>query len=115
MRINPILLTLCCRGCALTVAAQLRSLTARILQLEDERNLNGNELIKLLKHAAPQVRQVNIALSGKDTGGSEWSITHAPQPHLAAGFAQAVAEIAFSMGKPAFIQACVPPLTLNSC
>ncbi len=32
-------------------------LQARILQLEDERNLNGDELTKLLKHAAPAVRQ----------------------------------------------------------
>lgn len=32
------------------------SLHARIIQLEDERNLNGDELAKLLKHSAPQVR-----------------------------------------------------------
>ncbi len=38
-------------------------LQARILQLEDERNLSGDELIKLLKHAAPAVRhRVIIAL-----------------------------------------------------
>ena len=30
---------------------------ARILQLEDERNLNGDELAKLLKHASPKVRE----------------------------------------------------------
>ena len=33
------------------------SLHARILQLEDERNLNGDELTKLLKHALPKVRE----------------------------------------------------------
>jgi cyclophilin family peptidyl-prolyl cis-trans isomerase/HEAT repeat protein len=31
-------------------------LHARIIQLEDERNLNGDELTKLLKHSSPQVR-----------------------------------------------------------
>lgn len=30
---------------------------ARIIQLEDERNLNGDELAKLLKHASPKVRE----------------------------------------------------------
>ena len=25
---------------------------------------------------------VGMALSGKDTGGSQWFVTHAPQPHL---------------------------------
>ena len=32
-------------------------LHARIIQLEDERNLNGDELAKLLKHASPKVRE----------------------------------------------------------
>ena len=27
-----------------------------------------------------------MALSGKDTGGSQWFITHAPQPHLNGGY-----------------------------
>lgn len=29
---------------------------------------------------------VGMALSGKDTGGSQWFVTHAPQPHLDGGF-----------------------------
>lgn len=33
------------------------TLHARIIQLEDERNLNGDELTKLLKHASPKVRE----------------------------------------------------------
>ena len=33
------------------------TLHARIIQLEDERNLNGDELAKLLKHASPNVRE----------------------------------------------------------
>jgi cyclophilin family peptidyl-prolyl cis-trans isomerase len=27
-----------------------------------------------------------MALSGKDTGGSQWFATHAPQPHLDGGY-----------------------------
>jgi cyclophilin family peptidyl-prolyl cis-trans isomerase len=29
---------------------------------------------------------LGMALSGKDTGGSQWFITHAPQPHLDGGY-----------------------------
>jgi cyclophilin family peptidyl-prolyl cis-trans isomerase/HEAT repeat protein len=29
---------------------------------------------------------VGMALSGKDTGGSEWFVTHSPQPHLDGGY-----------------------------
>lgn len=36
---------------------------------------------------APFVRgAVGMALSGKDTGGSQWFVTHAPQPHLDGGY-----------------------------
>jgi cyclophilin family peptidyl-prolyl cis-trans isomerase len=27
-----------------------------------------------------------MALSGNDTGGSQWFVTHAPQPHLDGGY-----------------------------
>jgi len=27
-----------------------------------------------------------MALSGKDTGGSQWFVTHSPQPHLDGGY-----------------------------
>jgi cyclophilin family peptidyl-prolyl cis-trans isomerase len=33
------------------------------------------------EHAA-----VGMALSGKDTGGSQWFVTHSPQPHLDGGY-----------------------------
>jgi cyclophilin family peptidyl-prolyl cis-trans isomerase len=29
---------------------------------------------------------LGMALSGKDTGGSQWFVTHAPQPHLGGGY-----------------------------
>jgi cyclophilin family peptidyl-prolyl cis-trans isomerase len=29
---------------------------------------------------------VGMALSGKDTGGSQWFATHSPQPHLDGGY-----------------------------
>jgi cyclophilin family peptidyl-prolyl cis-trans isomerase/HEAT repeat protein len=46
-------------GCLTTALAQTipPTLQARIIQLEDERNLNGDELAKLLKHASPKVRE----------------------------------------------------------
>ncbi len=47
---------LCCPTVALAQSIP-PSLHARILQLEDERNLNGDELAKLLKHASSKVRE----------------------------------------------------------
>lgn len=47
---------LCCWTAAVAQSIP-PSLHARILQLEDERNLNGDELAKLLKHASPKVRE----------------------------------------------------------
>lgn len=29
---------------------------------------------------------VGMALSGKDTGGSQWFVAHSPQPHLDEGY-----------------------------
>ncbi len=60
--IRTILLLLLCVAwlcCSTATFAQSipPSLHARIIQLEDERNLNGNELAKLLKHASPKVRE----------------------------------------------------------
>jgi len=38
-------------------------------------------------HTAPYARgAVGMALSGKDTGGSQWFVTHSPQPHLDGGY-----------------------------
>lgn len=50
------LMWLCCPFAALsqTISPVLH---ARIIQLEDERNLNGDELAKLLKHASPKIRE----------------------------------------------------------
>jgi cyclophilin family peptidyl-prolyl cis-trans isomerase len=38
-------------------------------------------------NASPYERgAVGMALSGKDTGGSQWFVTHSPQPHLDGGY-----------------------------
>jgi cyclophilin family peptidyl-prolyl cis-trans isomerase/HEAT repeat protein len=38
-------------------------------------------------NAVPYTRgAVGMALSGKDTGGSQWFVTHSPQPHLDGGY-----------------------------
>jgi cyclophilin family peptidyl-prolyl cis-trans isomerase/HEAT repeat protein len=38
-------------------------------------------------NTVPFVRgMVGMALSGKDTGGSQWFVTHSPQPHLDGGY-----------------------------
>ena len=39
-----------------------------------------------INEAPYQRGAVGMALSGKDTGGSQWFVTHAPQPHLDGGY-----------------------------
>src|SRR5689334_4875199 len=49
------------------------NLHARIIQLEDERNLNEGELAELLKHASPKVRERAALAIGRigDKRGTE--------------------------------------------
>ena len=49
--------------------------TSRDYQLRDEINLRKYE-----------TGTVGMALSGKDTGGSQFFIAHSPQPHLDGGY-----------------------------
>jgi cyclophilin family peptidyl-prolyl cis-trans isomerase/HEAT repeat protein len=39
-----------------------------------------------VNEAAYERGAVGMALSGKDTGGSQWFVTHSPQPHLDGGY-----------------------------
>jgi cyclophilin family peptidyl-prolyl cis-trans isomerase/HEAT repeat protein len=39
-----------------------------------------------INEAAYERGAVGMALSGKDTGGSQWFVTHSPQPHLDGGY-----------------------------
>lgn len=39
-----------------------------------------------INEALYQTGAVGMALSGKDTGGSQWFVTHSPQPHLDGGY-----------------------------
>ncbi len=59
VKITILCLSLACFGYSATTLAQSvpPNLHARIIQLEDERNLNGDELATLLKHASPKVRE----------------------------------------------------------
>src|SRR5262245_20727607 len=56
-----------------TGAAIPRNVDARIIQLEDERNLNGDELTGLLKHRTPAVRRRAALAIGRigDKRGTE--------------------------------------------
>lgn len=47
----------------------------------------ANHQIRCEINEAPYDRAaVGMALSGKDTGGSQWFVTHSPQPHLDGGY-----------------------------
>lgn len=39
-----------------------------------------------INEAAYERASLGMALSGKDTGGSQWFVTHSPQPHLDGGY-----------------------------
>ena len=46
----------------------------------------GYEIRCEINEVAYDRAAVGMALSGKDTGGSQWFVTHAPQPHLDGGY-----------------------------
>jgi len=46
----------------------------------------GYEIRCEINEASYDRAAVGMALSGKDTGGSQWFVTHAPQPHLDGGY-----------------------------
>ena len=61
-----------------------------VIQAGDPRgDLNGGPgyQIRCEINEVPYERgAVGMALSGKDTGGSQWFVTHSPQPHLDGGY-----------------------------
>jgi cyclophilin family peptidyl-prolyl cis-trans isomerase len=46
----------------------------------------GHQIRCEINQVAYDRATVGMALSGKDTGGSQWFVTHAPQPHLDGGY-----------------------------
>ena len=46
----------------------------------------GWEIRDEINTAAYERGAVGMALSGKNTGGSQWFVTHSPQPHLDGGY-----------------------------
>jgi cyclophilin family peptidyl-prolyl cis-trans isomerase/HEAT repeat protein len=82
-KIRPILIFLCVASLVSQVAGDEQAKSARqavppgihirIIQLEDERNLNGDELIGLLKHQAPEMRERAALAIGRigDKRGTE--------------------------------------------
>jgi cyclophilin family peptidyl-prolyl cis-trans isomerase/HEAT repeat protein len=67
-----------------------RVVTNFVLQAGDPRgDQNGGPgyQIRCEVNEAPYERaSLGMALSGKDTGGSQWFVTHSPQPHLDGGY-----------------------------
>jgi cyclophilin family peptidyl-prolyl cis-trans isomerase len=52
----------------------------------DQNGGPGYQIRCELNDVAFERAAVGMALSGKDTGGSQWFVTHAPQPHLDGGY-----------------------------
>jgi cyclophilin family peptidyl-prolyl cis-trans isomerase/HEAT repeat protein len=52
----------------------------------DQNGGPGYQIRCEINEASYQRGAVGMALSGKDTGGSQWFVTHSPQPHLDGGY-----------------------------
>jgi cyclophilin family peptidyl-prolyl cis-trans isomerase/HEAT repeat protein len=52
----------------------------------DQNGGPGYQIRCEINEAAFDRAAVGMALSGKDTGGSQWFVTHSPQPHLDGGY-----------------------------
>lgn len=52
----------------------------------DQNGGPGYQIRCEINQAAYDRAAVGMALSGKDTGGSQWFVTHSPQPHLDGGY-----------------------------
>jgi cyclophilin family peptidyl-prolyl cis-trans isomerase/HEAT repeat protein len=52
----------------------------------DQNGGPGYQIRCEINEAAYERGAVGMALSGKDTGGSQWFVTHSPQPHLDGGY-----------------------------
>src|ERR1044072_2151493 len=52
----------------------------------DQNGGPGYQIRCEINEAAYDRAAVGMALSGKDTGGSQWFVTHSPQPHLDGGY-----------------------------
>lgn len=89
-------------------AASLNTIQSRIIQLEDERNLNGDELTGLLKHASPAVRERVALAIGRigDKRGAEALIAAIQKD----GDQSVRAMTAFALGEMEDAQAAAPLL-----
>jgi len=52
----------------------------------DQNGGPGYQIRCEINEVAYERASVGMALSGKDTGGSQWFVTHSPQPHLDGGY-----------------------------